>query len=110
MCRNIKRLRHPDHAPSEAELHDAALQFVRKISGYRKPSRLNEAVIEAAVEDIAAIAGRLLASLQAGAPARTRSEQENRTPNSSNGDSLSVSRLPTVDSTGNRNTSVRRLE
>ena len=43
MCRNIKRLRHPDHAPTDVELHDAALQFVRKISGFHAPSKANEA-------------------------------------------------------------------
>jgi len=59
MCRNIKRLRHPDHAPTDAELHDAALQFVRKISGFHAPSRANEAAFNAAVHDVAT-AGRAL--------------------------------------------------
>src|SRR5216117_3116139 len=59
MCRNIKRLRHPDHAPTDAELHDAALQFVRKISGFHAPSKANEAAFNAAVHDVAA-AGRVL--------------------------------------------------
>jgi hypothetical protein len=59
MCRNIKRLRHPDNAPSDAELHDAALQFVRKISGYHKPSQANARAFDAAVEDVAR-AGRKL--------------------------------------------------
>ena len=59
MCRNIKRLRHPDHAPTDVELHDAALQFVRKISGFNKPSQINQAVFDTAVRDVAA-AGRVL--------------------------------------------------
>jgi len=59
MCRNIKRLRHPDHLPSDQELHDAALQFVRKISGFHGPSKANEAAFNRAVSDVAA-AGRVL--------------------------------------------------
>jgi hypothetical protein len=59
MCRNIKRLRHPDHVPSDQELHDAALQFVRKISGFHAPSKANEAAFNTAVRDVAA-AGRVL--------------------------------------------------
>ena len=59
MCRNIKRLRHPDHPPSDQELHDAALQFVRKISGFHGPSKANEAAFNRAVSDVPA-AGRVL--------------------------------------------------
>jgi hypothetical protein len=59
MCRNIKRLRHPDHAPTDAELHDAALQFVRKISGFTAPSQANQQAFDGAVRDVAA-AGRVL--------------------------------------------------
>ena len=59
MCRNIKRLRQPDRQPTDVELHDAALQFVRKISGFRAPSKANEAAFNAAVHDVAA-AGRVL--------------------------------------------------
>jgi hypothetical protein len=66
MCRNIKRLRHPDHPPSEQELHDAALQFVRKISGFRAPSRANQAVFDAAVREVAAASGRMFQSLHLG--------------------------------------------
>jgi hypothetical protein len=64
MCRNIKRLRHQDHAPSEAELHDAALQFVRKISGFHAPSRANQAAFDRAVDDVAAVSRELFQSLQ----------------------------------------------
>lgn len=59
MCRNIKRLRHPGHTPSDQELHDAALQFVRKISGFNAPSQANRDAFEAAVQDVAR-AGRVL--------------------------------------------------
>jgi len=59
MCRNIKRLRHPDRQPTDHELRDAALQFVRKISGFHAPSQANEAVFNTAVRDVAA-AGRVL--------------------------------------------------
>jgi hypothetical protein len=59
MCRNIKRLRQADREPTEQELHDAALQFVRKISGFRAPSRANQVAFDAAVQEVAA-AGRTL--------------------------------------------------
>ncbi len=64
MCRNIKRLRHPDHQPSDQELRDAALQFVRKISGFHAPSQANQAAFDAAVRDVAASARTLFQSLQ----------------------------------------------
>jgi hypothetical protein len=63
MCRNIKRLRHPDHPPSDAELHDAALQFVRKISGFHAPSKANQAAFDAAIHEVAAAARVLFRSL-----------------------------------------------
>ncbi|MCO6449791.1 MAG: DUF2277 domain-containing protein [Caldilineales bacterium] len=53
MCRSIKQLRLPDRPPTDEELEAAALQFVRKISGYRKPSRANQLAFEQAVQDIA---------------------------------------------------------
>ena len=53
MCRNIKRLRQPDRAPTDEELYDAALQFIRKISGFRAPSQANREVFEGAVEEVA---------------------------------------------------------
>jgi hypothetical protein len=59
VCRNIRPLRRPEGPPSDAELHDAALQFVRKISGYRVPSAANRAAFDAAVDEVAA-AARLL--------------------------------------------------
>jgi hypothetical protein len=67
MCRSIKTLRTPEGPPTEEEIEAAALQFVRKISGYRKPSHANEAVFEAAVREIANSSQKLLDSLVVGA-------------------------------------------
>ncbi len=63
MCRNIKKLRRPEGRPTEEELRLAALQFVRKVSGYRQPSRLNEAAFERAVEEIARATAELFDTL-----------------------------------------------
>ena len=70
MCRNIKRLRHSEHPPTDQELHDAALQFVRKISGFTAPSRANQGAFDAAVRDVAGTARVLFQSLHSGAPPR----------------------------------------
>lgn len=59
MCRNIRKLRQPERLPTEQELNDAALQFVRKVSGYRKPSRVNEKAFNNAVSEIAGVTRRL---------------------------------------------------
>jgi hypothetical protein len=64
MCRNIKKLRQPDRHPTEAELHDASLQFIRKISGFRAPSKANEAAFDRAVREVAMAGSKLFASLQ----------------------------------------------
>ena len=64
MCRNIKRLRRPHQEPTEQELHDAALQFVRKISGFNAPSKANEAAFDEAVRDVTAAGGKLFHSLR----------------------------------------------
>ena len=63
MCRSIKVLRSAERQPDDSEVRAAALQFVRKISGYRHPSQVNTAVFEAAVEEITAVSRTLLASL-----------------------------------------------
>jgi hypothetical protein len=63
MCRNIKRLRRPDELPSDQELEDAALQFVRKISGFRSPSKANQVAFELAVGEIATASRKLFRSL-----------------------------------------------
>jgi len=63
MCRSIKTLRRPEQPPTEEELHAAALQYVRKVSGYRMPSRRNQVAFEQAVEEIAMVTQKLLDSL-----------------------------------------------
>lgn len=63
MCRSIKTLRGPAAEPSDEEIRAAALQFVRKVSGYRQPSRANQAAFGAAVDEVAAATRRLLQSL-----------------------------------------------
>jgi hypothetical protein len=65
MCRSIKPLRIPDRPATEQEIAEAALQYVRKVSGYRKPSRANQAAFEAAVADVAEATRRMLANLNA---------------------------------------------
>lgn len=63
MCRSIKTLRRPDETPTDEEIRAAALQFVRKVSGYRQPSRVNTDAFESAVDEIAVSSKRLLTSL-----------------------------------------------
>jgi hypothetical protein len=65
MCRSIQRLRGPEGVATEDEIHAAALQFVRKVSGFRAPSQRNEEAFEAAVEEIAESSRRLLESITA---------------------------------------------
>jgi hypothetical protein len=66
MCRSIKTLRRADELATEVEIRAAALQFVRKVSGYRAPSRANEAAFEAAVDEIAEASRNLLNDLKTG--------------------------------------------
>lgn len=75
MCRNIKPLFNFEPAVTDEEIHAASLQFVRKISGFSKPSRANEATFNAAVDEIAAVAGKLLNSLESNSPAKDREEE-----------------------------------
>lgn len=75
MCRNIKTLFHFDPPVTDEEIRAASLQFVRKISGFNKPSKANEAAFTAAVEEVAAASARLLASLETTAPARNREDE-----------------------------------
>jgi hypothetical protein len=70
MCRSIKTLRRKDEEATEEEIRAAALQFVRKVSGYRTPSPANAEVFEGAVDEIASASARLLKSLRPGARAR----------------------------------------
>ncbi len=63
MCRNIKKLRREEGPPTDNELEDAALQFVRKVSGYRAPSKQNQEAFDKAVEDIAGVTRELFDNL-----------------------------------------------
>jgi hypothetical protein len=64
MCRHIKQLRYPDRPPTDEELHDATLQFVRKVSGYRQTAMANEETFMTAVHDIATITRQLFDGLK----------------------------------------------
>jgi len=75
MCRNIKNLFNFDPPVTEEEVRSASLQFVRKISGFNKPSKANEAAFHAAIEEIAQVANRLLHSLETTAPPKNREEE-----------------------------------
>ena len=75
MCRNIKTLFNFDPPVTAEEIQSASLQFVRKISGFNKPSRANEAAFLAAVDEIAQISARLIHSLETNAPAKNREEE-----------------------------------
>ena len=75
MCRNIKTLFNFDPPVTEEETRAAALQYVRKITGFNKPSKANEAAFVAAVEEIAAISRELLTSLETNAAPRNREEE-----------------------------------
>jgi len=72
MCRNIKTLFNFDPPATDEEVRAASLQFVRKLSGFTAPSRANELAFDRAIEDVAEVARRLLASLVTNAPARDR--------------------------------------
>jgi len=72
MCRSIRTLYNFDPPASAEEVRAAALQFVRKLSGFHRPSKRNEAAFERAVDEVAVAAGRLLDSLETAAPARDR--------------------------------------
>jgi hypothetical protein len=75
MCRNIRTLFNFEPPASDEEVHAAALQFVRKVSGFNKPSINNEAAFLAAVDGVAAVSKRLLNSLETKTPARSRKEE-----------------------------------
>jgi hypothetical protein len=78
MCRNIKPLFNFDPPATDEEIRNASLQFVRKLSGFTRPSKANEAAFDDAVEDIAAVARRLIDRLTTSAPARDRAEWAER--------------------------------
>jgi hypothetical protein len=75
MCRNIKTLFNFDPPVTEQEIRAASQQFVRKITGFNKPSKANEDICLAAVEEVTAISNRLLRSLETSAPPKNREEE-----------------------------------
>jgi hypothetical protein len=75
MCRSIKTLFNFEPPVTHEEIHAASLQFVRKLSGFNKPSKANEAAFQAAIDEIAEVAHRLLHSLETHAPPRNREEE-----------------------------------
>jgi hypothetical protein len=75
MCRNIRLLFNFDPPTTEEEIRAASLQFVRKISGFHKPSKANESSFLGAVDEVAAVAARLLRSLETNAPPKNREEE-----------------------------------
>jgi hypothetical protein len=75
MCRNIKTLFNFDPPATDEEVHDAALQFVRKLSGFHAPSKANRKAFDTAVDEVAAVAHRLFASLETHAQPKDRGEE-----------------------------------
>jgi len=75
MCRNIKNLFNFEPPVTEDEIRASSLQFVRKISGFSKPSKANEAAFEAAVDEVSAAARRLLSYLETNTPPKDREEE-----------------------------------
>lgn len=75
MCRNIKTLFNFDPPVTDDEVRAASLQFIRKISGFNKPSKANEASFQTAVDEVADVAMRLLRSLETTAPPKNREEE-----------------------------------
>jgi len=75
MCRNIKTLFNFEPPVTDEEIRAASLQFVRKVSGFNKPSKINEAAFLAAVDEVAAVSRNLLTSLETNAPPRNREEE-----------------------------------
>jgi hypothetical protein len=78
MCRNIRTLHNFEPPASSEEIHDAALQYVRKVSGMQKPSRANEDAFDRAVDEVVAATSRLLDSLVTAAPPRDREVEAER--------------------------------
>ena len=75
MCRNIKILFNFDPPVTDDEIRAASLQFVRKISGFQKPSKANEAAFHAAIDEVVAASTRLLRSMETNAPPKNREEE-----------------------------------
>lgn len=64
MCRSIKKLRDPNSPPTDDQIHEAALQYIRKVSGYRKPSKINQDIFDLAVNEVAESTRRMLINLK----------------------------------------------
>jgi hypothetical protein len=75
MCRNIKNLFNFEPPTTEAEIRNASVQFVRKISGFTKPSKANEQAFHEAIEEVTRAASRLLGAMETSAPPRNREEE-----------------------------------
>ena len=75
MCRSIKTLFNFEPPVTDEEIRAASLQFVRKVSGFNKPSKANEAAFLAAVDEVTAVSGKLLRSLETNAPPKNREEE-----------------------------------
>ena len=75
MCRNIKTLFNFDPPATDEEIHDASLQFVRKLSGFHHPSQANEAVFNSAIDEVAVVARKLLSSLTTNSKPHDREEE-----------------------------------
>jgi len=80
MCRNIKTLFNFEPPVTDQEIRAASLQFVRKVSGFNKPSKANEAAFMAAVDEIAAVSRKMLDALETNAPSRNREEEAAKAP------------------------------
>jgi hypothetical protein len=78
MCRNIRTLYNFEPPVTEEEIRAASIQFVRKLSGFNKPSKTNEAAFDRAIDEVAAAAGRLLQSLETNAPPKNREAEAAR--------------------------------
>ena len=78
MCRNIKTLANFEPPASDDEIRASALQFVRKLSGATRPSRANETAFQTAVDEVTAVAQRLIHSLKTSAPPRNREEERRK--------------------------------
>lgn len=75
MCRNIRTLFNFEPPVTDEEIRAAALQFIRKISGFSRPSKVNEAAFLAAVDEVATVSGKLLGSLETNAPPKKRADE-----------------------------------
>jgi hypothetical protein len=75
MCRNIRTLFNFDPPATDEEIHAASLQFVRKLSGFNSPSRANETAFNSAIDEVAAVARRLIDALETSAPPKNREEE-----------------------------------